>query len=292
MMKGEEKFYEIGINAKTDLSNKLDPDELKEDKFLGEGGFGIVYQGTFRGNTVVIKKMKEISDTNEQMEEFNNEVAMLDKFRCEYIIHFYGAVFMPGKICMVTELAPYGSVEDLIMKSHKETPILEVIRIKILYDAARGMEYLHNNGILHRDIKPGNILVFDVEHRSLVNGKLTDFGSSRNINMMMTNMTFTKGIGTPIYMAPEVLKHQHYKMSADIYSFAITMFETMAWDSAYSPVQFKFPWMIAEFVCSGRRLNKLQTMDERMYGIIQKCWYQDPNDRITATTLVEELKNL
>ena len=51
--------------------------------------------------------MKEIKQTEESIEEFNKEVSMLDKFRNEYIIHFYGAVFIPNKICMVTEFAKY-----------------------------------------------------------------------------------------------------------------------------------------------------------------------------------------
>ena len=88
---------------------------------------------------------------------------MLDKFRCSYIIHFYGAVFIPHKICIVTEFATYGSLNDLI-KQHEI--INEQIRIKILIDSAKGIQYLHTNGILHRDIKPDNILIFDIEHNT------------------------------------------------------------------------------------------------------------------------------
>ena len=57
---------------------------------------------------------------------------MLDKFRNEYIVHFYGAVFIPNKICMVTEFAKYGSINDLIMKKYKDNLISEKVRIKIL----------------------------------------------------------------------------------------------------------------------------------------------------------------
>ena len=60
--------------------------------------------------------MKEIKQTEESIEEFEKEVSMLDKFRNEYIVHFYGAVFIPNKICMVTEYAKYGSLNDLIHK--------------------------------------------------------------------------------------------------------------------------------------------------------------------------------
>ena len=231
--KGEEKQYEIDIHTKTELTTRLDPDELIENKKIGEGSFGIVYKGIFRGNIVAIKKMKHAIETTELIEEFNKEVTMLNKFKCSYIIYFYGAVFIPNKICIVTEFATYGSLNDLI---HKHEIINEQIRIKILIDSSKGISYLHNNGILHRDIKPDNILIFDIEHytNEFINSKLTDFGSSRNTNMLMTNMTFSKGIGTPIYMSPEILKQEHYKSPSDIYSFSITMYECMKWGEAYS----------------------------------------------------------
>ena len=63
--------------------------------------------------------MKETQQTKESLEEFNKEVSMLDKFQNDYIVHFYGAVFIPNKICMVTEYANYGSLNDLIMKNIK-----------------------------------------------------------------------------------------------------------------------------------------------------------------------------
>ena len=289
--KGQDEFGTIGIKAQTEMSTRLDPDELHEDKKLGEGSFGIVFKGTFRGNEVAIKRMKEAADNDEQMEEFNKEVAMLDKFRDPYIVHFYGAVFIPSKICMVTEFATHGSLQD-VMKHHEA--INEKVRIKILLDAAKGIEYLHNNGILHRDIKPDNILIFDIEHydNSFINGKLTDFGASRNVNILMTNITFTKGIGTPKFMAPEVLEQEHYKKPADIYSFAITMFETMKWGSAYPKEIFRYEWDIAEFICKGKRLNKTNKMRDQTYDLITHCWQQDPKERLTIDEIIQELNKL
>ena len=80
-----------------------------------------------------------------------------------------------------------------------------------MLDAAKGIQYLHENGILHRDIKPDNFLVISLDE-NLVNAKLTDFGSARNFNLLMTNMTFTKGVGTPKYMAPEILFKEKYSL--------------------------------------------------------------------------------
>ncbi|ELP89318.1 protein serine/threonine kinase, putative [Entamoeba invadens IP1] len=110
---------------------------------------------------------------------------MLDKFRSKYIVHFYGAVFVPNKICMVTELAQYRSLKDLI--NHKKTSeIDEKMKLKMISEAAKGILYLHENGILHRDIKPDNILVISLDLNDKVNAKLTDYGSRRNDILLMT----------------------------------------------------------------------------------------------------------
>ncbi|GAB1227985.1 hypothetical protein ENUP19_0367G0018 [Entamoeba nuttalli] len=291
MKKGKQYESRIGISFKTELTTRLDYEELKEEKKLGEGSFGIVYLGNFRGNEVAIKKMKISLNEEKQMEEFEKEVNMLDKFRNEYVIHFYGAVFIPNKICMVTEFAKYGSLSDLM---HKHSKRIENNMItKLLSDAAHGIQYLHQNGILHRDIKPDNFLVVSLENNIQVNCKLTDFGASRNINMLMTNMTFTKGVGTPMYMAPEVLKKEHYKLPSDIYSFAITMYEVSIWRNPFPKEQFKYPWEIADFISEGKRPRKEDIIDDWLFDLIEHCWNQNPKERYNANQIVDVfIKNL
>ena len=124
--------------------------------------------------------------------------------------------------------------------------------------------------------------MFDIDNvDKMINAKLTDFGSSRNINMMMTNMTFTKGIGSLTYMSPEILNKQRYKKPSDIYSFSITMYEVMKWEEAYPKSEFKFEWKIASFVQEGKRLNLEFIENETMKEIISKSWQQEPKERLT-----------
>ncbi|ELP83726.1 protein serine/threonine kinase, putative [Entamoeba invadens IP1] len=287
------KSYTINlkIEACTEQSTHLDYDEIEFGDKLGEGGFGIVYKGIYRTKTVAIKLLSGVSD-DEKMNEFDNEVKMLDKFRSEYIVHFFGAVFIPTKICMVTELAPFGSLNDFKRKHKKGAPSNQ-LKTKILLDCAKGIQYLHQNGILHRDIKPDNFLLFSIEESEVVNAKLTDFGSSRNINMMMTNMTFTKGIGTPIFMAPEILNGgKKYKMPADVFSFAITMYDIFNWGGLYPVAEFPYPWSVAEFVGKGKRLCQTKKMEGWMYQIIQGCWDDDPTKRMSLFLLCGRSRNI
>ncbi|ELP92347.1 protein serine/threonine kinase, putative [Entamoeba invadens IP1] len=288
---GEEILNELVMKGVTTITTKLDPNEIVFDNKLGEGSFGVVYKGTYRNNTVAIKKIKSVDLSDEIIEEFEKEVNMLDKFRSDYIVHFYGAVFIPNKVCMVTEFAQYGSLQDLI--KHKKSEDIDIkLRVKMMIDAAKGILYLHENGILHRDIKPDNILVISLNVDDKVIAKLTDFGSARNVNLLMTNMTFTKGIGTPVYMAPEILSQEKYKKPADIYSFGITMFEGIGWCDAYPKGLFAFPWKIAEYVNNGKRPEKKDDMDDKIFSIVDKCWVHNPIKRLDIKEVIKQLDNL
>ena len=97
----------------------------------------------------------------------------------------------------------------------------------------------------------------------------------------MTNMTFTKGIGTPTYMSPEILNKQKCKKRADVYSFVITMYEVMKWGEAYPKSVFRFSWKIANFFQSEQRLSLEFIENEQMKEIISNSWQQEPNKRYT-----------
>ena len=127
----------VGIKAETELTTTLHYDDIVCEKQIGEGSFGIVFKGTFRGNDVAIKKMKDVDASAATMAEFEKEVAMLDKFRCDQIVHFYGACTIPNHIMMVTEFAPCGSLMDCIKKRQDPS---EAIKAKLMLDAAKGLE--------------------------------------------------------------------------------------------------------------------------------------------------------
>ena len=106
-------------------------------------------------------------------------------------------------------------------------------------------------------------------------------------------MTFTKGIGTPKYMAPEILKRQHYKMPSDIYSLAVTMLEIMTWNDAFPRELFRFPWKIAEFISEGKRPNTIDNIQHQsIKHLISQMWNQNPKDRLSISSVVKELEQI
>ncbi|EKE39731.1 hypothetical protein ENUP19_0364G0044 [Entamoeba nuttalli] len=286
---GIDSIDSINIKLRTQLSTKLDYDELIIEEKIGEGTFGIVYKGIFRNNIVAIKNLKNIQIIEGVVEEFKREIFLLENFRSDYIVYFYGSVLWTNKFCIVTEFAQYGSLQNL-MNTLTLNEISLKLRIKLLIDASKGIKYLHSNGILHRDIKPDNLLIFSLDQDIFVNAKLSDFGSSRSINLLVTNLTFTSGIGTPVYMAPELLKRKKYKMSADIYSFAILMYECINWCYAY-PISMK-TWNIAQDVCSGKRPPKVDSMNSSFYELLTQMWCDIPNERLTIDEVVRQLEYL
>jgi proprotein convertase subtilisin/kexin type 5 len=90
-------------------------------------------------------------------------------------------------------------------------------KVKVALDAARAIRFLHQNNILHRDIKPDNLLIMSLDLNAPVAAKLTDFGTSRAVSKL-TNQ-YTTGIGTPSYMAPEILSKKPYDTKADVYRY-------------------------------------------------------------------------
>ncbi|ELP83566.1 protein serine/threonine kinase, putative [Entamoeba invadens IP1] len=283
---GNEKVNEVSVFAETMLSTKLDKDNLKEISVIGEGSFGVVFKGTFNDQIVAIKRIRTETNRDDAFEEFEKEVSMLDKFRCEYIVHFYGACFLPNYLCLVTELAEFGSIQDVKDKMPIDIYPLH-LKTKLMVDAAKGVEYLHINGIFHRDIKPANILVTSLAEGQKVNAKLTDFGSSRNVNCLKQNSTFTKGIGTPLYMAPEVLITGKYGFESDTYSFGMSLYEVIGWCSAFS--ECRYVWNIASKTSNGER-PAFSPNHKLFEDVIASCWRHEIKQRISMSEVVQKLE--
>eukprot|EP00026_Physarum_polycephalum_P000973 Phypoly_transcript_00974.p1 GENE.Phypoly_transcript_00974~~Phypoly_transcript_00974.p1 ORF type:complete len:1221 (+),score=192.00 Phypoly_transcript_00974:378-3665(+) len=270
------------------LSTRLSYDEVTtEGPAIGEGSYGTVYKGEWRGVPVAVKKLKvqENSYTEGIVDELQREVDIMTTLRHPNIVNFIGASLVPGHLFLVTEFLPLGNLGQYL---NPKNNIRAVLKVKIALDCARGMDFLHKCNILHRDLKPDNLLVLSMSRSAPTNVKLTDFGTARAVTLSITKATqMTVGLGTPIYMAPEVL-HGDYDQKSDVFSFAILLYELCTQTTPYS--RFSRGHKVTAFVVKGKRLEIPPTVPQFFANMITKCWAEKSADRPTFSEIAEELE--
>ncbi|KAL8134718.1 serine/threonine-protein kinase TIO isoform X2 [Apium graveolens] len=185
-------------------------------ELVGEGSFGKVYKGRRKhtGQTVAMKFIMKHGKTDKDIQNLRQEIEILRKLKHENIIGMLDSFESPQEFCVVTEFAQGELFE--ILEDDKCLPEEQVQAIA--KQLVRALHYLHSNRIIHRDMKPQNILI---GAGSVV--KLCDFGFAR---AMSTNTVVLRSIkGTPLYMAPELVREQPYNHTADLWSLGVILYE-------------------------------------------------------------------
>ena len=168
--------------------------------------------------------------------------------------------------------------------------------MKALYDCAYAMNFLHESSIIHRDLKPENLLVTSLSRKGIV-CKLSDFGTTKDVaGCAMGDITQTKGIGTPIYMAPEMMRGVgHYTTQADVYSYGIMMAAVIDGDNPYANNADVSSWEFTNLVVSGQlrpNVKNASSMPSELIQLMELCWDNDPNKRPAFSVIVEQINHL
>lgn len=193
--------------------------DLELGRVIGQGAFGKVHEGRWRGRAVAIKLLICQDLRHDIMRELESEVKIMSVLRHPNICRLLGACMEPQHRALVVELSQRGSLWSVLRNSRRSLTL--DMRTRFLYDTVKGMSYLHHfeRPILHRDLKSPNLLV-DANYTI----KLSDFGLAR---VKAHVQTMTGNCGTVQWMAPEVLGHQKYTEKADVFSFAVVIWEVM-----------------------------------------------------------------
>ncbi|CAN0843647.1 Proline-rich receptor-like protein kinase PERK8 [Linum grandiflorum] len=185
--------------------------------FLSEGGFGSVYKGDINGMKVAVKQHKSVSLQGEK--EFKSEVMVLKRVRHENLVTLLGSCAEGSHRLLVYEYVCNGSLDQHLSK-HTRKPLSWEMRMKIAIGAAKGLQYLHENNIIHRDMRPSNILITH-DYESM----LGDFGLARTQQEDQELSTETNVVGTLGYLAPEYAEYGKVSTKTDVYSFGIVLLQ-------------------------------------------------------------------
>ncbi|XP_068789925.1 interleukin-1 receptor-associated kinase 4 [Struthio camelus] len=188
---------------------------------LGEGGFGVVFKGYINGRNVAVKKLAAIVGVSVQdlKQQFDQEIKMMAKCQHENLVELLGFSSDGAQPCLVYEYMPNGSLLDRLACLDGTPPISWNTRCKIAQGTANGINFLHENNHIHRDIKSANILLTETYMP-----KISDFGLARaSVTFTRTIMT-DRIVGTAAYMAPEALRGEITPKS-DIFSFGVVLLE-------------------------------------------------------------------
>lgn len=193
-----------------------------------------------------------------------------------FIVKFFDAYTDPkrGAVCIVLEYMDGGSLQDLI---DKKTRFSEHDLIVVIFSVLKALELLHSRNIIHRDIKPGNIL-----YDGHGNVKLSDFGIMKELSDKTLADTFT---GTLHYMSPERIRGEKYSFASDIWSVGITLSVLIDSDSPYPRVNGY--WNVAGSINDGS-FPKIRNkgLNPEMYNIIGLCTKIEPHLRPSVSDLL------
>ncbi|GMH07985.1 hypothetical protein Nepgr_009825 [Nepenthes gracilis] len=262
----------------------IDLRKLNMGPAFAQGAFGKLYRGTYEGEEVAIKILERPENDSEKAQvmeqQFQQEVMMLATLKHPNIVRFIGACWKPMVWCIVTEYAKGGSVRQFLVNRHNRRVPLK-LAVKQALDVARGMEYVHGLGLIHRDLKSDNLLIFS--DKSI---KIADFGVAR-IEVQTEGMT--PETGTYRWMAPEMIQHRPYTQKVDVYSFGIVLWELM---TGMLPFQ-NMTAVQAAFAVVNKGVRPIIPNDclPVLAEIMTLCWDANPDVRPPFSDVVKMLEH-
>ncbi|KAK4792082.1 hypothetical protein SAY86_022517 [Trapa natans] len=262
------------------------PIRWRKGELIGCGAFGRVYMGMNldSGELLAVKQVliaassvsKEKTQT--QIRELEEEVKLLKNLSHPNIVRYLGTAREEDSLNILLEFVPGGSISSLLGKfgSFPESVIRMYTKQLLL-----GLEYLHKNGIMHRDIKGANILV---DNKGCI--KLADFGASKKVVELATINGAKSMKGTPYWMAPEVILQTGHSFSADIWSVGCTVIEMATgkppWSQQYQEVAALF-----HIGTTKSHPPIPEHLSDEAKDFLLKCLQKEPHVRPTASEMLQ-----
>ncbi|CAH8491623.1 unnamed protein product [Schistosoma bovis] len=271
-------------------------------KSIGQGATSTVFEALCpsNGKKCAIKIINlEKCSTSASLEEINREIKSMKNMKNENIVAYYASFVAQTELCIIMDLCQRGSLLDVIKYTQNKRDITygvfdENTIATILRDVLRGLAYIHENGLVHRDLKCGNLLVKDDGIIQIADFGVAGFLATQPLtatgSVDLRRYTF---VGTPCWMAPEVMQQARgYNQKADIWSLGITTIEMATGQAPYA----KFaPMKVLMLTLQNDSpdIDSVATVNNQYlnYGhkfrkFTKACLMKDPGQRLSARELL------
>eukprot|EP00698_Gefionella_okellyi_P011694 TRINITY_DN30_c0_g1_i1.p1 TRINITY_DN30_c0_g1~~TRINITY_DN30_c0_g1_i1.p1 ORF type:complete len:680 (+),score=180.18 TRINITY_DN30_c0_g1_i1:63-2042(+) len=256
--------------------DNFDLSEVVKERQIGEGGFGKVYKAKFKSQYVAAK-FGLGTPTREMLQDTQAEVDLMKRLPDHpNLLWLIGACLKLPELCILTEFCDNGSVFDCMHK--KRMPFSAAFIWKVAREMAEGLAVMHalSPPMIHRDIKSLNILL-----DANMNSKIADFGLSK-----MAVGEMEEGVGTPQWMAPEVLSSKNYDVRSDIFSFAVVLWEMTHRQIPYGNMNQD---QMINGILRGMRPAISDRCPKFLAQLMTRCWDADPARRPSMRQVCQEL---
>uniref|UniRef100_A0A3Q2CA13 Tyrosine-protein kinase receptor n=1 Tax=Cyprinodon variegatus TaxID=28743 RepID=A0A3Q2CA13_CYPVA len=270
-------------------------EKITMHKELGQGSFGMVYEGTAKGvvkdepeTRVAIKTVNESASMRERI-EFLNEASVMKEFNCHHVVRLLGVVSQGQPTLVIMELMTRGDLKSHLRSVRNENTNSQTLpplkkMIQMTGEIADGMAYLNANKFVHRDLAARNCMV--AEDFTV---KIGDFGMTRDIYETDYYRKGGKGLLPVRWMSPESLKDGVFTTMSDVWSFGVVLWEITT--LAEQPYQGMSNEQVLRFVMEGGLLEKPDNCPDMLFELMRMCWQYNPKMRPSFQEIINSIKD-